>query len=50
MRLAGSTIPGHGRVEVCINETWGTICDGSLDNNDASVICKQLGFSPFGKD
>ena len=49
IRLAGSNIPGRGRVEVCINETWGTICDESLDSNDVSVVCRQLGFSPFGK-
>ena len=36
-------------MEVCLNGTWGTILDENWSNKDASVICKQLGFSRFGK-
>ena len=48
MRITGGSSPTIGRVEVCINSTWGTICDDSWDDNDAVVVCRQLGHSPYG--
>ena len=38
----------NGRVEVCVGGRYGTICNVFWDNEDASVVCQQLGFSPYG--
>ena len=37
-----------GNVELCINGRWKTVCANSWDNRDASVICKQIRYSPHG--
>ena len=50
MRIADGDGISYGRVEVCISGIWETVCsDAFLDNTDAGIVCKQLGFSEYGR-
>ena len=46
--INGSSL-SEGRVEVCYNNTYGTVCDHFWDELDARVVCRHLGFDNGSK-
>ena len=48
IRLARGGVPNEGRVEICMNNVWGTVCDDGWGSTDATVVCRQLGYSTTG--
>lgn len=50
MRLIGDDSTLSGRVEVCVDDSWNTVCDMSWSNADTTVFCRQLGHSANGEE
>ena len=47
IRLAGGSTNREGRVEVCLDGRWGTVCNNSQEGI-AEAVCSQLGFAAQG--
>nr|XP_034333604.1 scavenger receptor cysteine-rich type 1 protein M130-like isoform X7 [Crassostrea gigas] len=43
IRLMEGYDESEGRVEVLIDNQWGTVCDDNWGQNEASVVCRSLG-------
>ena len=48
LRLVGGTSFMEGRLEVCLNGVWGTVCNHGWDDMEATVACRQLGHVSAG--
>ena len=49
VRLVSGLSANEGRVEICNDGQWGTICNSGWDYRDTQVVCHQLGFTHLGK-
>ena len=48
IRLVSGKEEYEGRLEVCINQVWGTVCSRYWDSADTKVACRQLGYQELG--
>lgn len=48
VRFSGGFSERNGRLEVCVNEEWATVCGKKLTQKDAAKACVQAGFSKEG--
>ena len=49
IRLVGGNSVSEGRVEICFNGVWGSVCNYRWDDFDATVVCRKLGFQAESK-
>ncbi len=49
VRLVNGSNILEGRIEMCINKAWGSVCDDSFSEDDSNVICKELGYRINGE-
>ena len=45
LRLVNGGTPNLGRVEICIEGVWGTVCHDTFGDSEARIVCRQLGYS-----
>ena len=49
VRLVNGSSVYNGRLEVCANGYYGTVCQSDWTVEDATVVCRQLGYATFGE-
>ena len=48
VRLVNGSTQQSGRLEVCTNNIWGSVCGDGFDVTDAHVVCRELGLGISG--
>ena len=43
-----ATPPGEGMLQICVSNIWRVVCDDYWDCDDATVACRQLGYTGNG--
>ena len=43
LRLRDGFDENQGRVEICFDGVWGTVCHNRWSETDSQVVCRQLG-------
>ena len=49
IRLVDGYVANEGRVELCVNGVWGSVCGDGWDATDAHIACIQLGHPELSK-
>lgn len=45
LRLVNGAAENLGRLEICYDNIWGSVCDDQFGRNEAIVVCRQLGYT-----
>ena len=48
VKLSRGSVSNEGRVEICQSGQWKTVCDNNWSENEAKVVCRQLGYTTQG--
>ena len=44
VKLIGGSSESEGTVQICFDNQWGLISESGWSQNDAQVVCRELGF------
>ena len=50
IRLSNGSQLNEGRVEICLDGYWGSVCSNGWDEQDALVTCRQAGYQTLSEE